>query len=164
MPYVHVQRQTGPLDALSEQLRLLWDVEAHVQSSHHETNGPQLNVLENKTDFFLTVELPGVSADDVELTATEETLTLACRRDDDVDDADAQETYRRRERWRGRWRRDVAFPRRVQPDGVSARLDDGVLTVRIPKSADAKPRRIEVSSAARVPRDLFDPANEGDGE
>ncbi len=52
---------------------------------------------------------------------------------------------RRRTRRVGRFQYSVPLPADVDPDDVSARLDDGVLTVRVPKTAQAKPRRIEIT-------------------
>lgn len=103
---------------------------------------PALDVEETEDDFVLTVELPGVRAEDVELTLEENVLTISGERafyaERDADD------FRRVERSFGRYHRAVRLPDRVDGDTVEADYRDGLLTVTVPKAEEAKPRRIEV--------------------
>ncbi len=106
---------------------------------------PALDVEETEDGFTLHVELPGVSAADVEVSLEENVLTISGERrfyrEQDTD------TFRRVERHFGRFHRAVRLPDRVAPDGVEATYRDGMLTITVPKAEEAKPRRIEVRTS-----------------
>ncbi len=109
---------------------------------------PALDVREHPDFYTLFVELPGVAPDEVELTLEENVLTIAGERPfyDEVDDQDAirPDEFRRVERRFGRYHRAVRMPDRVDGTAVSATYRDGVLTIRVPKAEEAKPRRIAI--------------------
>lgn len=105
---------------------------------------PSLDVEENEDAFTLYVELPGVSADAVDVSIEENVLTVSGQRDFYADkNADA---FRRVERRFGRFHRAVRLPDRVDPNGITAAFKDGMLTVTVPKAEESKPRRIQVSA------------------
>lgn len=105
---------------------------------------PALDVEETEDGYTLHVELPGVPAEDVEVSLEENVLTISGERRfyEDRDEG----SFRRIERHVGRFHRSVRLPDRVQSDGVSATAKDGVLTIVVPKAEEAKPRRIPVTS------------------
>ncbi len=105
---------------------------------------PALDVEETEDGYTLHVELPGIPADDVEVSLEENVLTVSGERRF-YEGRDA-ETFRRIERHVGRFHRSVRLPDRVQADGVSASARDGVLTITVPKAEEAKPRRIPVTA------------------
>lgn len=105
---------------------------------------PALDVEETEDGFVLHVELPGVSADDVEVALEENVLTISGQRD--FYDDKAAEGFRRIERRFGRFHRAVRLPDRVAADDVAATYRDGLLTVTVPKAEEAKPRRIAVKT------------------
>jgi HSP20 family protein len=113
---------------------------------------PLINVYELPDRFVLRAQLPGVMAEEIDLSLTGETLTLRGerRRPEGVSD----EAYRRQERPFGRWSRSVSLPERVDPQRVTAECVHGVLTVTLPKLEDARPRQITVvAPAAAGPRE-----------
>jgi HSP20 family protein len=107
--------------------------------------GPALDVEESADAFVLHVELPGVAADDVEVSLEDNVLTVSGERrfyaDREVDG------FRRIERSFGRFHRSVRLPDRVDAARVRATHRDGVLMISVPKSEEAKPRRITVEAA-----------------
>ncbi|NTV38896.1 MAG: Hsp20/alpha crystallin family protein [Demequinaceae bacterium] len=105
---------------------------------------PALDVEESDNDFTLHIEVPGVKPDDVEVSIEENVLTIAGSRD--FYDERAAEGFRRIERRFGRFHRAVRLPDRVDPDGVSASYKDGMLTVTVPKSESAKPRKVAIAT------------------
>jgi HSP20 family protein len=105
---------------------------------------PALDVEETDDGFTLHVELPGVSAADVDVSIEENVLTIAGQRDF-YSDRNA-EGFRRVERRFGRFHRAVRLPDRVDPNAIQATYKDGLLTVSVPKAESAKPRRIQVST------------------
>ena len=106
---------------------------------------PALDVEETEDQFVLTIELPGVAPEDVDITLEENVLTVAGERAFHPDkDTDA---FRRIERNYGRFHRAVRLPDRVAGDQVEANYSDGLLTITVPKAEEAKPRRIEVRAS-----------------
>jgi HSP20 family protein len=105
---------------------------------------PALDVEETEDGFVLHVELPGVTADDVEVSLEEDVLTIAGQRD--FYGAKTADGFRRIERRFGRFHRAVRLPDRVAADEVEASYRDGLLTVTVPKAEEAKPRRIAVKT------------------
>ncbi|MDP9021147.1 MAG: Hsp20/alpha crystallin family protein [Actinomycetota bacterium] len=103
---------------------------------------PALDVEENENSFVLHVELPGLDAEDVEITLEENVLTVSGERRF-YDESEA-EGFRRVERRFGRFHRAVRLPDRVDSDNVQANFRNGMLTITVPKAEEAKPRRIEV--------------------
>jgi HSP20 family protein len=103
---------------------------------------PPLNVWETDNQFFVEAELPGMKLDDLEILVSEgNQLTLkGTRKPVEVEKA----VWHRRERGVGNFDRTITFPVDVNPEGVAARFEQGVLLVTLPKSEKAKPRRIVV--------------------
>jgi HSP20 family protein len=91
----------------------------------------------------MSVQLPGMTPADIELTITGETLTIRGERK--KSEGVKEDSYRRQERPVGRWVRTVTLPDRVESAQVAASFSDGILTVSIPKAEDARPRRIVVA-------------------
>ena len=105
---------------------------------------PALDVEESEDGFTLHVELPGVSADDVEVSLEENVLTITGERG--FYDEKQAEGFRRIERHFGRFHRAVRLPDRVDADRVEASYRDGMLTIQVPKAEEARPRRIQISA------------------
>lgn len=105
---------------------------------------PALDVEESDDNFTLHIELPGVKAEDVDVSIEENVLTIAGERGFYSDKT--SEGFRRVERRFGTFHRAVRLPDRVDPDGVTAAYAEGLLTVVVPKSESAKPRRIQVEA------------------
>lgn len=106
---------------------------------------PALDVEETEDGFTLHIELPSVAPDEVDVSLEENVLTIAGERRF-YDDKES-EGFRRIERHFGRFHRAVRLPDRVDPDGVEATYQDGLLTIHVPKAEEAKPRRIQVRTA-----------------
>ena len=105
---------------------------------------PAADIEEYADRFELFVDLPGVSAKEVQITLEADVLTLAgervaVRATDEMLNA-------RRERGTGRFYRRFILPDTVDAERVNARERNGVLEITIPKHAKALPRRIEVAA------------------
>lgn len=106
---------------------------------------PALDVEETEDAFTLHVELPGVAAEDVEVSLEENVLTITGERGFYAEKE--AEGFRRIERHFGRFHRAVRLPDRVAADRVEAGYKDGMLTISVPKAEEARPRRIQVQSS-----------------
>jgi HSP20 family protein len=104
---------------------------------------PPVNVVETKDAFVYRAEVPGLGEGDVSVHVEDETLLLRGERK-----ADAPAGYEAhlRERAPIAFARKLPLPGRVDADAVTATMKDGVLTVTLPKSKDARPRQIVVKA------------------
>jgi HSP20 family protein len=103
---------------------------------------PPLDVRETEANFVVTVDLPGLEPDQVEVTFEDGLLTIRGQREftKEVD----EEHYHRIERSHGSFARSVRLPRTADAEKIGASFDKGVLTVEVPKRDEAKPKTIEV--------------------
>lgn len=105
-----------------------------------------LDVVENDDDFVVKASLPGINPDDLEITFTEKTLTIKGVTKEESESEKGR--YHLRERRYGQFARSISLPRGIKADEIEARYDAGVLTLRLPKAEEIKPKRIEVRSSA----------------
>ncbi|MCB9553836.1 MAG: Hsp20/alpha crystallin family protein [Myxococcales bacterium] len=103
-----------------------------------------VDLHETEDALRLTVDLPGVADEDLEITLKEEVLTLAGKRAVDVPEGFRAHLQERRPY---SFTRSFSLPTRVDPEQVTAHLDAGVLTVELPKAAEVKPRQISVKAS-----------------
>jgi len=103
---------------------------------------PATNVRETAEAYLVACEVPGLEMDDLEVYVTRNQLTLSGVRADGIPQDGV--TLHRRERDTGRFSRAINLPGPVQSDATEATLAHGVLTVRIPKAEEAKPKRVQV--------------------
>lgn len=106
---------------------------------------PLTNVTEDTENYYVRAELPGLKADDLDISVTADTLSLAGERKLPAEDENA--LYHRRERDAGRFSRIISLPARVDTARVEARCTDGVLTVTLPKAEEAKPKQISIKAS-----------------
>jgi HSP20 family protein len=106
---------------------------------------PPVDMYETADELVMAVELPGVSEKDVSVSITGDVLTL--RGDRPATGEVKREEYFRAERWFGRFERTLPLPIPVQVDKVKAAFKDGVLSIRLPKAEEIKPKEIKISVA-----------------
>ncbi len=103
---------------------------------------PALDISERKDAYVLTVELPGVRAEDVEIMFEDGLLTIQGERHPAGDPA-AEKVYRAERRY-GAFRRLITLPRHVQADAIEATTNDGVLQILVPKAPEMHAKHIQV--------------------
>lgn len=105
---------------------------------------PRADLSETDDAYLISLDLPGVRRDDLEITMEEGTLKISGERSMERESESGQ--YHRIERSYGRFFRSFTFGPNADADKIEASFDDGVLTVRVGKAEERKPRRIEVGS------------------
>lgn len=105
---------------------------------------PAVNVWEHEETVMVELEVPGVKADQVDISVVGGELSLKIER---PELAQQNVTYHRRERPVGSFTRLLRLPADIDGDQVTAELSDGVLTIALPKAENAKPRKINVATA-----------------
>jgi HSP20 family protein len=119
---------------------------------------PQMDLVEAEDHFILKADLPGLDEGDVSIEVQDGTLTISGERK--AEHESRERGWYRIERSFGSFSRSLTLPDRVDPDGISANFDRGVLEVRIPKPEEHKPRRVEIK-AGGAPENGGAPAVEG---
>jgi HSP20 family protein len=103
---------------------------------------PALDISERKDAYLVTVELPGVEPEDLEVTLEDGLLTIQGERIFAHDSSGQQ--FHRVERRYGAFRRSITLPAHVMAEGIEASVDNGVLQILVPKMEEATPKRIKV--------------------
>jgi HSP20 family protein len=104
---------------------------------------PAIDLYEDKDNVIVKAELPGMKKEDIDVSLHEGTLMISGERKSEQEYREG-ESYRS-ERFYGRFQRSVLLPSPVSADKVNASYKDGILTITLPKSEEAKPKQIEVN-------------------
>ena len=111
---------------------------------------PPMDVVERDGEIRCSLELPGLKVEDVNITVENGVLTISGERQ--YEREEDQGGSRFVERRYGRFERSFTLPDHVGADHITADYENGVLTVTLPKTAEAKPRRIEIRAGAESKR------------
>lgn len=101
-----------------------------------------LDVVENKDEFLVKASIPGINPDDLEITFTDNVLTIKGETKEDKEVKDEQ--YHLHERRQGMFSRSISLPNRVKAEAIDASYNAGVLTLKLPKVEEVKPKRIAI--------------------
>ncbi len=105
-----------------------------------------MDVAETDLAFEVKLDLPGVTADEVDIQIDNNTLTIRGQRSEEKEENDEAKQYHRVERSSGSFTRSVVLPMPINEDETIAEFKNGVLTITAPKTENAKPRRISIKS------------------
>jgi len=150
-----VQRGDHPMDALQREMHRLFDDFFRSPATFgggtqwpFAAATPRIDMSESEQEYEVTAELPGLDEKDVELTLADNVLTISGQKKAEREEKDRN--YYLSERSFGSFRRAIPLPTEVEEDRVEAQFKNGVLTVHLPKSPEARSRtrRIEVRSEA----------------
>jgi HSP20 family protein len=103
---------------------------------------PTVDVFEDKENLKIVMELPGVSPEDVKLSLENQVLTIQGEKKQVAEES--SERWHRYERSYGSFERMFTLPSSVDAERIQAKVDNGLLTVTLPKSEKARPRQIEI--------------------
>ena len=107
---------------------------------------PALDVFETQEKFVITMELPGVSSDDVDISVEDSTLMVRGERK--FYSEQQEEPFLRIERRFGEFSRSLTLPSTADAESIQVSFDQGVLTIEVPKREEAKPRKISIKAKA----------------
>ena len=128
------------LSRLNQQLQRYVDNWRDLPSLFGEGFAPLADVEETDDAFVVEIDLAGVKKDDVDIELSGRRLVVSGERKE----RERVGILRKRTRTVGQFRYEVVLPAELDEDGVSAALDEGVLSIRVPKAASERPRRIAV--------------------
>jgi len=101
---------------------------------------PYVNLYENNDNIEVAVLAPGVKAEKINLQLIDNRLTIEGEKDFDYKD----KPYIRKERNFGNFKKTVVLPYRVDPNKIEAGMKDGILTVKLVRAEETKPKKIEI--------------------
>ena len=127
----------------------------YYQATSTQAWAPAVDISERKDAYLVTVELPGVGVDELDITFEGGLLTIQGERRFAHDSS--EEKVHRVERRYGAFRRSITLPSHVVADAIEASAQDGVLQILVPKAEEVHPKRIQVHAglghAAPTPGD-----------
>jgi HSP20 family protein len=103
---------------------------------------PSVNLKETDGEFIVTAEVPGIPKEGLDVTMTEDSVTLKGERREEKETQ--EEGYLYRETAHGSFQRVIQLPGAISSEKAKAALKDGVLTLTLPKSESSKPKEIKV--------------------
>ncbi len=102
---------------------------------------PAVDIYEGADVIEIQAVMPGVSREDLDIELSDKTLTISGEKKQSEED----HSYLRRERIFGKFSRSLELPYHVDEESIKAELRNGILTIELTKSEDAKPRKIEIN-------------------
>jgi HSP20 family protein len=141
-------------DPVSEMMSLRNALDRVFDSNQLDTTGRAvtwglpLDVSETDDHFIVKASIPGINPDDIEITFTDNVLTIKgeTKADEEVKDSH----YHLRERRYGSFSRSISLSSRIDSDNIHADYQNGVLTLTLPKAAEVKPKRISIMGNGKV--------------
>jgi HSP20 family protein len=148
---------TRELDSLQGEMNRLFSTFFDAPKGGNGNGGtrrwiPPMDLVETQDHFVLKADLPGMGEQDVNIELENSVLTIAGERK--AEHEEQHEGYYRLERATGTFSRALTLPEGIDPDAVTAAFDNGVLTVRIPKPEQAKPRRVKIGVGGADPKTI----------
>lgn len=107
---------------------------------------PAMDLAETDDELVLTADLPGMSEEDIAIEVKDNILAISGERKDERQESGRG--YHRAERSFGRFSRTLGLPRGIDAQRVTAKFDQGVLEVHIPKPEERKPHRVRIGAEA----------------
>jgi HSP20 family protein len=133
-PFPEIQELQEQLGQLMEQVMSPQDGDVWV---------PNVDIEETEDAWIVEAEVPGVKRDDADVEVRDNEVVIS----GEIKERERKGVLRRRTRRVGRFEFRVTLPGQTDAERVEANLEDGVLTVRIPKPEETRPRRVEVRSS-----------------
>ena len=125
---------------------------------------PETDVVETEREIRVQVEMPGLRRENIEVDVENNVLTIRGEKREERTEGQEGRYHLAERRW-GTFARSFVLPRDVDADNIQASFEDGVLTVRIPKSEKARRRKIDVGANPNAQQvGTGAPAENGNGE
>lgn len=113
---------------------------SEIPSARGAVDYPYVNLYEKDDTIEVKLTAPGISGEDLNIELLDNSLYIEGDKKDDYKD----KPYIRKERSFGKFKKSVKLPYRVDSEKIEASMKDGILTIRLVKSEEAKPRKIEI--------------------
>jgi HSP20 family protein len=132
------------LEEVSSRLARMFDESPMMSGGNGGNWIPRVNVEESKDELILSAELPGMTHDDVSIELENSVLTISGEKTEERTEGEDERRYHLWERRYGAFQRSFTLPRTVKSEDIRASFENGILTIRMPKAAEAKTRKIAI--------------------
>ncbi len=134
------------LVALQDRMSRLFEESLHSQAPEEEVAGggwtPGADIYEKEGDLVIALEVPGVQRGQVDIRLENNLLSVQGERQ--LPEGVQRRNFHRMERSYGRFSRNFTLPAGIDQEAIGATFEDGLLIIRVPKRAEAKPRQIDI--------------------
>ena len=130
-PFDEIERIFDRMSRQFEEATRTWESDGPFAGWRSEFQGMPVDLVEHDDEFVVTVDLPGFDSEEVTVEVTDQTLRIEAERDEETEIDD--ERYLRHERSHASTRRSIRLPDPIETDNVSAQMNNGVLTITLPK-------------------------------
>jgi HSP20 family protein len=127
-----------------EPFSLLRDIDRFFEQGSPRTTGwaPRIDVFDREKELVIRMEIPGVGADQIDITLEDRTLTISGSRS--FEEQTEERGYHRREIFTGQFKRTLVLPDEFNRDDIAAKTDNGILEVVVPRRPEVLPRKVKV--------------------
>jgi len=133
------------LDVLANRMNRIFGDSSFGNLTYGANWVPPVSVEERNGEILLTAELPGMTGNEVEINLENNVLTISGEKTEAREEGQPSGKFHLVERSFGSFRRSFTLPRTIRADAITAEVDNGLLTVRLPKADEALSRKIEIS-------------------
>jgi HSP20 family protein len=141
-PFQDLRSAQEEMAQMSPMLAHALGLHAQQGNGRAATTAPALDISERKDAYLVTVEIPGLKPEDLDITMEGGLLTIQGERQ--FTSESSEQRFHRVERRYGAFRRSITLPAHVKAEGIQASFEDGVLQILVPKAEEATPKRIQV--------------------
>eukprot|EP01156_Anaeramoeba_ignava_P002430 Anaeramoba_ignava/a218384_18.p2 GENE.a218384_18~~a218384_18.p2 ORF type:complete len:135 (-),score=24.01 a218384_18:377-781(-) len=106
-----------------------------------KSNWPETNTYEKNDEYILVSKVPGIEKDDIEITLKDNSLTIKGKRKKEEGESLKKHLE---ERFSGNFERNFLLNNKIDAENIKAETSDGLLIIKLPKSAEMKPKKIEI--------------------
>src|SRR6476660_6915999 len=142
-PFREFSTMQDRMNRMNRLLRESYSPEGPEEALSTTSFAPPVDIYEDEHNITLKMEAPGIDEKDIDVRIEGNTLNVRGERKLEKDEK--EENYRRIERQYGSFTRTFTLPTTVDPEGVSAKYEKGVVKVKLAKKAEAKPKQIKVN-------------------
>ncbi|MGD0275427.1 MAG: Hsp20/alpha crystallin family protein [Syntrophales bacterium] len=135
-------------DVLPEMQRLQREMNrvlSFITEPYGDDEFPPMNVWISESDIIVTAEIPGIDRDQLDISITNDILTISGQRDREV--LKAVESYHRQERNYGKFARTLQVPFNLDSEKAQAKYEKGILHIKMPRAESDKPKKITITTA-----------------
>ncbi len=127
-----------------EPFSLLRDIDRILEQrpARATTWAPRIDVLDREKQLVIRVEIPGMRPEDIDITIEDRTLTISGERS--FEEETSESGYHRREIFTGSFKRTLVLPEELDRGDISARADNGILEIAVPRRPEVLPRKVKV--------------------
>ncbi len=125
-----------------------WNIPFFAENFSEKILSPSCEIEEAKDHFIITLEIPGIRKEDLNIEVGDQQLTISGERQVARQDGSENKIFHS-ERSFGKFKRSFQLPEGTRADKIEAHCQDGILTLAVPKVEAVQPRRIEITAGGR---------------